>query len=686
MDSAAAAPRVRAPALWVRRARSVVIGVGLAGLWVGAVAVRRHVVEFQLPDRGRPLPFTLESALSYRAIRMIYAGQGLPAVDRDLLVPHGVRTFADDTVGAEYVYAALCRWFPSHITLTDRIRWVTVGWFCLTPPLVAIWLRRLTGSWAAGFAAGLLHAVSLAAVIRSTGQEISHENFAQPWVVAHLALMAGPLGGGRREAARWVAAALTIAIALATWDLVQYVVAIEGLLLSLDWWRDPFGRDEPRVRPLAAIAAGVALAAALSPYHRAHGLIASPSVWPLWAALVAVTMFGRLPRGQRLRAALAAALLVGCVAWAGSVRWSGSYGHFGSLVAAKVRYANRKPADPTRLTFEQRILWTPALHSADLRLLTTLFPAALPLTMIGAVVLYRCRRDLRFQFPGVSGLLFAHAVSMVMFVLFVRFCVFAALSAAAVSGVWLAAAATARPAARAAVMAALALAGLAEAGVTIGGAPEWGRTGEMYAELDELGEWLRRNAAPDPVLANFQTSPTVLAYGRCPILMHPKFESPEVRRRVETFARLLFLGTERELRDWAEGLGARWFVYSMGEFTTRHPELTLRYMVNALDPPDSAPARAFEFDPTRLLRFRLEWANAKYRVFRLLPAAEEEAADGWAARAQAALERGNLAEAEAAAVEVFRRMPNHPQCRLLFSRIEALRASGFQGTRPLGPP
>ncbi|MCX7818098.1 MAG: hypothetical protein N2652_02650 [Kiritimatiellae bacterium] len=662
--------------VWGRRLRRAAIGAGMVALWAGGLAVRRHVVEFQLPDRGRPLPFTLESALSYRAIRMIYAGQGLPVIDRDLLVPVGVRTFAEDTVGAEYVYAALCRVLPADITLTDRIRWVSVGWFCLTSPLVVVWVRRMTGSWAAGFVAGGLHAVSLASVIRSTGQEISHENFALPWVLAHLAFCAGPLGAGGRTFARWAGAALMLAVALASWDLVQYVVAVQGLVMFAGWWRQPFVLREPRARPLLAVAAGVALAAVASPYHRVHGLIASPAVWPVWATLASAAVFGRFGRTQRWLAVLLAAAVVATVAAAGALRWAGAYGHFGSLAVAKLRHANRKPADPSRLTFEQRILWTPALHSADVRLFTTLFPAALPLTAIGALVMVRRRENLSGWFPSPAGLLLAHGVGVVMFILFVRFCVFAALSTCAVAGAWFAAAERWRPRARAGVAAALALAGLGEAGVTLGGAAEWGRTREMYPQLEELGEWLRRNAAPDPVLANFQTSPTVLAYGRCPILLHPKFESAEVRRRVETFARLLFLGTERELRDWAEGLGARWFVYSLGEFTPHHPELTLRYMVNALDPPSSAPARVFEFDPLRATRFRLEWQNAKYRVFRLVTAAEEAAADAWAERAHAAMERGDLVAAEAAAAEVFRRMPNHPQCRQLFSRIEAQRAGG----------
>lgn len=670
------ASRLVRAARWWRCARTVVIGAGLATLWLSAVAVRRYVVEFQLPERGRPLPFTLESALSFRAIRMIYSGQGLPARDHELLVPQGVWTFADDTVGAEYVYAALCKLFPPHITLTDRIRWVSVGWFCLTPPLIVLWLRWMTGSWLAGFVAGVLYAVSLASVIRSTGHEISHENFAMPWVVAHLALAAKPARLEARGVFQWAGVAIALAIALATWDLVQYVVLLEGLALFTGWFRSPYSVYDVRARRLLAVAAGVGLAAVLSPYHRAHGLWASPAVWPLWAALMSTVTFTRGER--RWQAVGAAIVVVTLVAVMGAVRWSGSYGHFGSLVVAKLRYANQKPADPARLTFEQRILWTPALHSADLRLFRTLFPAALPLTGMIAVVSYRHRRDLHFQFPDVAGLLFIHSVSVVMFALFVRFCVFAALSTAVINGVWLATSRLWRLRARMGTVGALVLAGLVEAGVTIGGAEQWGQTREHYAELEELGEWLRRHAAPDPVLANFQTSPTVLAYGRCPILLHPKFESPEVRRRVEAFARLLFLGSERELRDWAERLGARWFVYSMGEFTDRHPELTLRYMVNALDPPNSAPARWLEFDPARLTRFRLAWQNSKYRVFSIVTGTEEAEADAWAERARLALEQGELVAAEEAAVEVFRRMPNHPLCRPLFSRIEALRASGFR--------
>ena len=241
-----APPPVRPPAGRVaRRIRAAALTLALGVLCLLGIGLRRHVVEQQMPDRGRPLPFTLESALQFRSIRAIYTGQGLPAVDREVQIPEGVRTLAHDTVGAEYLVAALCHLFPAEITLTDRVRWISVAWFCLGVPLMAVWIRRRTGSWEGGLFAGFFYAVSVAAVIRSTGHEISHENFALPLLLAHLALAAGPPARGRRGLARLAGSALCLAAALATWDLIQFYVLLWSAAAAWRWFRSPWTATAP---------------------------------------------------------------------------------------------------------------------------------------------------------------------------------------------------------------------------------------------------------------------------------------------------------------------------------------------------------------------------------------------------------------------------------------------------------
>jgi len=69
---------------------------------------------------------------------------------------------------------------------------------------------------------------------------------------------------------------------------------------------------------------------------------------------------------------------------------------------------------------------------------------------------------------------------------------------------------------------------------------QYGRTGVYYRELSGLTTWLRENVAPESVLANFGVSAAILAYGDCPILLHPKFESPAIRERVRAYGEVLF--------------------------------------------------------------------------------------------------------------------------------------------------
>lgn len=662
-----------------RRLRAAALTFALLVLCVLGIGIRRHVVELQMPDRGRPLPFTLESALQFRSIRALYTGQGLPAVDREIQIPGGVRTLAHDTVGAEYLVAALCHLFPAEITLTERVRWISVGWFCLGIPLMAAWVRRMTGSWEGGLFAAFFYAVSVAAVIRSTGHEISHENFALPLLLAHLALAAGPRATGRGGLLRMAGSALCLAAALATWDLVQFYVLLWGLAAVWRWLRAPHGAASPEAGAVWIRAGGVLAACVASPYLRAHATVLSPALAPLWALAAGMAVFGLSGRRGRTAGFAAFATCLVLLLAAGSAASADAYGHFGSLLAAKIRFLNRKPADPALLTFDQRILWTPALHSANWTLFRFLFPYTGPLTAIATVVWFlRQRKEEAASIPNPEPPLFCHWASIAVFFLFVRFCVFAALFAAAVLGVWAAWAVRRRGWKRWVSVVALATGGLAESGFVVHEAESLGSVPVLYPQLEEMGAWLKANVAPAPVLANFQTSGFVLAYGRCPVVLHPKFESTEIRRRVRDYATHLFRGTERGLRDWAEGFGARYLVYSMGEFANQAPELTLRYMVDALEPPQDAPARGFEYGPGTMACFHLVWQNPKYRVFRIVASAEEETAGKLVAAARADFESGRLDDAERRAAMASKVNPCNREALEIVGRAASLRAQGFR--------
>ena len=664
-----------------------IVVLGLAALFGLGLGVRRAVLDAQFDVAKRAVPFTLEGALNFRRVEQVFETGHVPDIDRDIQYPDGIVVDQTDTVGAEYVYAALARLFPRSMPLANRIRWIEPAWFCLGIPLMAFWLwwwrRSLWGS-AVGAA---FYAVALSSVIRSTGQEVSHENFALPLLIGHLAF--GALAdAGRRSWSRGlglVLSAVRLAAALATWDLVQYYVVlwalvsfvrvIRGRLAEPGWERQKWG-----VQCLA-----LAVVSEANPYLRAHAFLLSPAMMLCLGIAVALVVRSLAVRGW-CRAAWGgrramAAIGLGFVLAAGFLPspYHNAYGHFSELLQAKLRWLNHKPADPSVLSFDQRIMWVPALDSASWALTRRLFPAMFWLTIISVGVF--SRRSNNQADPGLFQLLFFYVASWAAFVLFVRFHVFLAVFSAALLGVW-AAWAAGRGGWRKAVVLALLLAGVgAEAAQVLHRPERWGRGPWVYyQELGELTRWLERYASPESVLANFGVSASILTYAECPIILHPKFESPAIRDRVRSYGEALFKGTEEDFWGWANGRGAQYYVYAMGEFSTIAPELQMRYFVDALNPSTNCPAWTFEFAPERAKHFRLLWGNRKYRVFKVRTPRDGAVAGRFSREAREALEQGDLDRAEDRAVATLFLKPQDAEAQDVVKHVGSLRDQGFQNS------
>ena len=624
---------------WLKRYRRAGQVVLLVALFCGGVGVRRHVLNAQreLTADGS-IPFTLESALAFRRIQLVYRDGELPRVDRGVEYPEGVVSQELDTMGAERVYARVAKATPGLMPLAEQIRWMHVLWFCLAIPGVYFWVKWMGGGAWGGAAAAALYAVSISAVARSTGQELSHENHALPFLVWHLAAEAWRQGRAvswKQRLAAGGAGAVLLALVLAAWDLVQFYLVLLFVWHGVRALRGRFSREElwTWAVPLMAV---LAAAGWRNPYLRAHGFLASLVMMLGWGMLLAATPLAQRGRWATRLVLWAVPVLAGIFLLG---RLVPAYGHFGSLLWAKLRFLNVRPTDPSLLTFEQRMLWVPALNSTSWELLWRWFPALLVLTAVaGCGVVKRNRRDESVA-TAVFPLLFYLIASFGTFILFFRFHVWVALFACGVAGWWAGQLPAIERAWRRRGAAALVLLVLALEGAQplmgplerqwnteAARVPEarkwngplfWGRPNVYADETEALMTFLRMQVAPEPVLANFGISGSIAAYGGCPVVLHPKFETRQIRERVEAYGEALFKGTEPEFQSWMEAHGATVYVHSMGEFSEMQPGYQMRFMVNAMNPAEDAPARLFEQAPEKLECFTKVFENRKYRVYRL---------------------------------------------------------------------
>ncbi|HMO50486.1 MAG TPA: hypothetical protein PKA21_05090 [Kiritimatiellia bacterium] len=656
------------------------------------MSMRRSVLEAQHVSIGEEMPFTLESALHFRRVKILHDRGVLPEVDTAIQYPEGIRIREIDAVISEPFQVALARLFPDSVPFASRIRWIEAGWFSLAMPLLMVAVRVWTGSWWGGFFAALLYAVGLASVLRSTGQEISRENFALPWLVASVAAAAGylrPQPGLSRMVWGVLFAAL-FAMALMGWDMIQYVIALATLGVSAHVIAHCDQSDRTIRGLFIWLFAAVFLVAVLHPYYHFHGLAFSPlMIWMAgvlggWWYLQHTTNrvadpsqnTSAVPPRRLMLAAIIVGPLVVVMLFGLTGAYGASYEHFAQLIFAKIRFLNDKPADPGLLTFYQRIMWVPSLHSATWGLTTWLFPFIVWVVLLIAPVAWLSAR--KSPDPLLRFILLFFLTSLGAYILLVRFHVFVALAIAMVAGWSYARAGTrAGVAGRAAMGLLLAFAVMAEANHTLRERHRMGRPNVYYDELRDLASWLREHAAPEPVLANMGVSAYVAAYGKCSIAIHPKFEDPFIRRRLERYASIMFGEDEQTLRDFMDELGITLLVYARGEFAEEKPEYQMRYFVNKMDPPDHVPARRFEREDDSLRYFTRLWGNRKYTVYRALSGTREQQARQLAEQAWESLEVGLLDGAERLATEALLVDRHQDRALRVMRHVGSLREQGF---------
>lgn len=665
--------------------KNILFGLSLMLIYWAAVGIRLHVLDRAAAAvGGGELPFTLESALHFRMQEISFFQGEIPKKDSRVQVPEGIHPHTTYTLGSEKIYDAMARMMPETWSLPKRFRISQILWFSLGAPALAVFIFLLTGSRWAGFLGGMIYAVSIASVIRSSGIELSRENFAFPLLIAHLCARTWA-GKPHEPVVRrygFLVSALLLGAALMTWDMIQFYL-ITWMLIEA--FRDFF---RPRVgtytrTELALLSVVLLIVGLWNPYLRSHQFLLSLGMLLFYGRLVLAFWLPSVPTNPSpsthapscvpeccflLRAVLLLMPLVLGGVWAFHSGYGDAYSHFGELLAAKFQFLNQKPADPSLLTYEQRIMWVPALHSADWSLTRQLFPTTLILS-VSAVVLLTASRPFRPGFDAILVVTFV-SISLLFFILFVRFHVYLILFMSILIPLPLAAVMR-RSFGWAAVLSIFLLGSLAVEASHVLQSP-WGRNNVYYPELKGMTEYLSEHVAPEPVLANFGVSASILTYGRCPILLHPKFENPEIRNRVREYAETLFKGNELDFRNWAETQGARYYVHALGSYASVLPEYQMRYFVDALEPNEDTAAWVFETNPSHLRYFVMEFENRKYRVFRIITSEVEQRAGAWALQAADLLNEGRTVEAFHRAQDALGLFPYEPMALKIADRAQAV--------------
>lgn len=635
---------------------------GLLLLFLIGGLTRHYVLLRQYKSFGGELPFTLESALEYRMVKSVVDTGTLAKRETKVQWPEGVTTRETYSIGAEYVYGYIARSLPGHISLPHRIRLASIWVFALAIPALALYTGLRFRSVVAGGVAGLYYAIAISGVIRSNGLELSRENLGIPLFLFFLAATAlCELKLGKKV---WWSCALfaasSLALAVCNWDMIQYGIYLWLMVQVVKVIRKKPATARERWLP-TLVFTGLLFAGMLNPYLRSHGFLVSPLLGIFAGLMLMLWAPGQWFEGRRSLLRWLLPVLPLLVLMLIPHGYEENYQHFSSLLKAKILFLNQKPADPSLLTYTQRIMWTPQLDSATWRFTFMMFKFSLYLGFTSAAFILFYKERLRHSIA--PDLVFYFLISTLAFVFFVRFQVYVApfMAMCIGGGVALALRVPVNAVRYGVVVMVLWLGFWPEWDGIVNGPGKdpktkqeryWGRIpSQGYINTKELVDWLKDYAPPErdqpraAVLANFNLSGTILGYTECPIILHPKFETPGIRARVQDYGEHLFTKSEKEFRAWALKHKARYLVFSKGEFAKTQQKNQMRYMVNALKPKPDAAAMILK-DPLKTIYFQKRWDNRQYLVYEILSDEDERESNELAITGEVFYGRGDLEQAD----------------------------------------
>jgi len=605
-----------------------------------AVVVGLSVRIHNFPEGGRYSAtgrgyYAADSAMRYRYARMIGEGEEIPRIDRSIQYPEGLEVrsvlflLCDRFAG--YTYRIL-RLVDPGVDFGAYLRWLICifGGFAAIP--VYLIARRLWDDHMSGLAAAFFYVLSMPSFGRSVGSYL-REEFVIPVIFTGIYFFIRA-NETRRDDRSAILAGVLFLVGLSMWHMTQFfflVMVVFPASFSL------FFSDHCLARSLMFLSIFAAIAGLVDAPLRTHYWLIGPSMVLLYAFVSTWIFTWKKKVSGVNRVFLFVVLSAGCLGLIGVVRGAPGYSHVFALLLAKARFLGRVPADPSRLVFDVRALWTGPFRSPNLATFCIAFtvPLFLSLYPAGRLIATSFRKGWierarvsdqeRVAIFKRSYILSSALLFLPLYLLIARLEVFLVVFLCILAGgLW-----KVGPRAVRIAIPLMVLFMAREAWQYSDGNWEqewWGSVlpedeGSVATSRDEsissLFRMIEERTEPGSViLARYPIGPMILAYTGRKVVVHPIFESEENRRKIEAVTMAAF-DTEEGYFTLCRRLGVQYLLYEANTLFDVSPGSD-RYMAARMEVSPKWAVYGLHFFPERLRHFRLVGQTRYFRLYQVL--------------------------------------------------------------------
>ncbi|MCB1196080.1 hypothetical protein KDK77_07830 [bacterium] len=589
---------------------------------------------------GQPLCFTLESALLFRYARLSLTND-IPVIDKKVEYPYGVEPRKFFSLGGDIILGKAYKMFSklSHSAVSFEVfHRYAVPFYFVVVSLSALFFIGiiLTGKKSAGLIMACMYGISIPGVLRSTGQEFMRENFALALLFVHSAFLLSALKNNKKYS--YLISGIVLAVAWALWDMIHLYMSVLAVFFVI---------NPPHAKKIAGIVIPCAVISLVNPYLSYHKGILSFPMLVMTGLCCYQILVTRTKKIKKLAwfsyPIIRYSLLFGLVPLCLFITpYGDAYNHFWELLCAKIRFLNCKPLNPEYLTFDARVLWTPALHSASFEQLCTYFCCIISIAVVSIGFLFYCRKYAKL-FPTDIFIIFGFIFFLILYIFFVRMVVFAAFFGVLMISFWFK---LYNKLWNICAVCILLLLCCGEYSRTYSYSSCMGRNVD-YASLRYLLKWIQENTQQeDAILASFELSGPIINYAGRPIILQPKFEAKSTRNKYQRFIETLFEDSEDRFAGFMTAYDARYFVFQKGTSWNKSIYAPAYFSAKNDEELHKSVAYRFERRQKELMNFVQVYENGRYKVFRRILSEEKEYAKHRCEKAEEAIANADYGEAE----------------------------------------
>ena len=617
-------------------------------------------------------------------------------------------------------------------------------WMSLSSGFIFLLLLVLGCNRKQALFGGIFHAVAIAAIARSTGQDIIRGNFAMPFITGTILLIFFIYK--KEKNWKYFLLFLTGSCAFAFWDLSLGLMSSFTLFEIIRLLITGKIKKE-RFKVWLIITFSAIFNALFVPFNQTYLMIMSPLVTVLLPTFLLTGFVILQYRFSAVKRVLFILFVLGFLYlfWHLAIKspeYLSAYSHFSELTKAKILFNNVKPKDPSLLSYDARMLWTPAMHSANWKILRTMFPALaifcsgasfqggmkvfsellaipvaagtyfflllfFPLFSRGARRLKR-RMEKMFFFHVFTILFFAGFIYVVRYhefaiiflavtlpvllrdsssLLHIRYRMLRRKNTVKRSTLFFYAAGKKLPAFAAIFILIL------ETLVSLLGNRVYSSDVHLR-QTAALIQWFRKeDVAGKCVITDFTVGPMLLCYAKCAIAMQPQFGLERIRKPSEEYLFHLYHGKEKDLAKFCNKLNADFFIHNAGYLGPAHI-YSERYIANAKTLKRDSPVVLMRYRPESLRYFcKIDPPRKKgfpspgeissiYTVFKVIKPENRIKSMRLAFQGERFLQEGRKKEAEKCAEKAFLLDPlsfrAKQLCWKLYGTIPRLTLSGAE--------